>query len=97
MLNAKQAINKLLIVGLGLIGGSVALAARRAGFANSYLGVDLAYEERQGAISLGVVDQASASLAELAPDADLILLAVPVLAMEPVLRDRKSTRLNSSH
>lgn len=85
MVEANQAVNKLLIVGLGLIGGSVALAARRAGFANSYLGVDLAYEERQGAISLGVVDQVSASLAELAPDADLILLAVPVLAMEPVL------------
>ncbi|WP_027850070.1 bifunctional prephenate dehydrogenase/3-phosphoshikimate 1-carboxyvinyltransferase [Marinospirillum insulare] len=78
-------VNKLLVVGLGLIGGSVALAARRAGFANHYLGVDLAYDERQGALSLGVVDQASASLAELAPDADLILLAVPVLAMEPVL------------
>lgn len=85
MVEANQAVNKLLIVGLGLIGGSVALAARRAGFANSYLGVDLAYEERQGAMSLGVVDQVSASLAELAPDADLILLAVPVLAMEPVL------------
>ena len=89
MAEAKQAVNKLLIVGLGLIGGSVALAARRAGFANTYLGVDLAYEERQGAISLGVVDQVSASLAELAPDADLILLAVPVLAMEPVLRALK--------
>lgn len=78
-------VNKLLVVGLGLIGGSVALAARRAGFAQSYLGVDLVYEERQGAISLGVVDKVSAELAELAPDADLILLAVPVLAMEPVL------------
>lgn len=79
-------INRLLIVGLGLIGGSVALAARRAGFANTYLGVDLALDERQGALALGVVDQASESLAELAPQADLILLAVPVLAIEPVLQ-----------
>lgn len=82
-------INKLLVVGLGLIGGSVALAARRAGFANTYLGVDLAYDERQGAISLGVVDQVSESLAELAVDADLIVLAVPVLAIQPVLQALK--------
>ncbi|WP_072324857.1 bifunctional prephenate dehydrogenase/3-phosphoshikimate 1-carboxyvinyltransferase [Marinospirillum alkaliphilum] len=79
-------INKLLVVGLGLIGGSVALAARRAGFAAEYLGVDLAQDERQGALTLGVVDRASESLAELVPEADLLVLAVPVLAMQPVLQ-----------
>lgn len=79
-------IKNFLIVGLGLIGGSVALAARKAGFAEHYLGVDLAQDERQGALTLGVVDQASDRLEELVPDADLILLAVPVLAMESVLQ-----------
>lgn len=78
-------VNKLLIVGLGLIGGSVALAARRAGFAQQYLGVDLERQERQDAEALGVVDLTSSKLEDLAPDADLILLAVPVLAMEKVL------------
>jgi len=89
------AIKKLLVVGLGLIGGSVALAARKAGFAEQYLGVDLAQDERQGALTLGVVDQVSDRLEELVPDADLILLAVPVLAMEPVLKTLKPHLKNS--
>ncbi|WP_114418894.1 bifunctional prephenate dehydrogenase/3-phosphoshikimate 1-carboxyvinyltransferase [Marinospirillum perlucidum] len=79
-------VRNLLVVGLGLIGGSLALAARRAGFAEHYLGVDLAQDERQGALTLGVVDEASDKLEEMAPRADLILLAVPVLSMESVLR-----------
>ncbi|MDR9468799.1 prephenate dehydrogenase/arogenate dehydrogenase family protein, partial [Marinospirillum sp.] len=82
-------IKNFLVVGLGLIGGSVALAARKAGFAERYLGVDLAQDERQGALTLGVVDEVSEHLEDLAPQADLIVLAVPVLAMEPVLQALK--------
>jgi len=82
-------IKNFLVVGLGLIGGSIALAARQAGFAERYLGVDLAQDERQGALTLGVVDEVSEHLEELASQADLIVLAVPVLAMEPVLQALK--------
>ena len=79
-------VNNLLVIGLGLIGGSTALAARQAGWARHYLGVDLAYDERQGALAHQVVDEVSDSVAELVPRADLIVLAVPVLAIEGVLR-----------
>jgi prephenate dehydrogenase len=64
------------IVGLGLIGGSIALRARATWRGVKLLGVD-----RDGviasAVSRQVVDQARASVADLA-DADLVVLAVPV-------------------
>lgn len=82
-------VENFLVVGLGLIGGSLTLAAQQAGFAKNYWGVDLNQEERQAAKALGVVSQTSASLETLAPQADFILLAVPVLAMPKVLAQLK--------
>lgn len=80
----------LVIVGLGLIGGSVALAARRFTGVRQVFGVDVNTEELEVARSLGVIDQGFSSFPDLAHhvdarDIDLIVLAVPVLAMSKVL------------
>ncbi len=69
--------HKLAIIGVGLIGGSAALALRQAGQTGQIIGVGRDDESLQQAIDLGVIDQA-ASLEDAVRDADLILLATPV-------------------
>lgn len=68
------------IVGVGLIGGSLALALKEAGVAGRILGFDLDQHNLAQALQLGVIDHACNGPDELA-DADLIFLATPVLAM----------------
>ncbi|HZX27757.1 MAG TPA: prephenate dehydrogenase/arogenate dehydrogenase family protein [Telluria sp.] len=86
--------DKVVVVGVGLIGGSFALALRRAGFAKRIVGVgrDAATVER--ARALGIVD-AGEPMETAIPGADLVLLAAPVAqtgkilaAMLPYLDER---------
>jgi prephenate dehydrogenase len=65
------------VVGIGLIGGSLALALRQNGFARQVLGVDLNPLHGEQAIRLGLVDEI-VSLEEGVARADLIILATPV-------------------
>jgi prephenate dehydrogenase len=76
---AEPPFARLAIVGLGLIGGSIALAARRAWPALAIVGVDRP-EPVERARRRGAIDESRASVAELA-DADLIVLATPVPAI----------------
>lgn len=75
---------KLVIVGVGLIGGSVALAARHAGLAGRIVGVGRAGENMDQALRLGVID-ANEPLEQAVRDADFILLAIPVGQMPGVM------------
>ncbi|MFC4768941.1 prephenate dehydrogenase [Effusibacillus consociatus] len=70
--------NKILIVGCGLIGGSLALAFRSHGVVKEIVGVDLDTEGLNKALSLGVIDAAYSRVEETVSDVDLIILAVPV-------------------
>ena len=72
------------IAGLGLIGGSVALAVRRAWPGAVVAGMDLDEEVVRDALARGVVDRASTTLASL-DDVDLIVLAAPVGANAALL------------
>jgi len=74
------------VVGLGLLGGSVALAARRRGVARTVVGATRSADARAAALARGAVD-AVAEPAEAARGADLVVLATPVGVMERVLRD----------
>jgi len=74
----------LAVVGVGLIGGSVAAALRQQGAVTRILGVDPDPQARQQARALGLIDEA-ASLEQAAAQADVIVLAVPVGAMIEVL------------
>lgn len=80
---------KLCIVGVGLIGGSFALAARRHELFRRIAGVDADPDNLARARELGVIDTAHADPAEGAAGADLVLLAVPVGAFENLLRALK--------
>jgi len=70
-------IQSVAIFGVGLIGGSFALAIRKAGFAGRIVGVS-SPETTERAIELKVID-AGATLAEAAQSSDLIYLAQPIL------------------
>lgn len=70
-------IHTLAIVGVGLIGGSIALAARRRGIAARILGIDRQRATLDSALRDGVLDEAHADLTAAA-SADLILFCTPV-------------------
>ena len=76
---------KLALIGCGLIGGSFALALKRANGVDQVSGFSASIRSREKALSLHVIDQAAASIQEAVKDADLILVAVPVNAMEACL------------
>ncbi|MCX7628250.1 MAG: prephenate dehydrogenase/arogenate dehydrogenase family protein [Methylophilaceae bacterium] len=80
-----QLFEKLAIFGVGLIGGSVALAMRQAGQVGTIVGVGRSGDTLQEALALGVIDRAE--LPEIAVEgADMVLLATPVGQFEPILR-----------
>lgn len=78
-------IGRLVVVGLGLIGGSFAKGLRERGLCREVVGVDLDAESRRLAVQLGVVDRCESDLASACQGAQIIQLAVPILAMEKVL------------
>ncbi len=80
-------INKLVIVGVGLIGGSLALALRQAGAVKEIVGVGRSQENLETARTLGIIDRIETSLADAALDADVVVLAVPVAAMQPTMQE----------
>lgn len=91
---AEPIFDRVALVGLGLIGASLSLAARRAGAARSVVGADSDPEAREVAAALGVVDEVCADPAEAAANADLVVIATPVGAagavaerMAPALAD----------
>lgn len=66
------------IVGVGLIGGSLALAAKGAGMVGAVVGVGRSAASREVALARGLVDRATDDLAAGVAGADLVVLAVPV-------------------
>jgi prephenate dehydrogenase len=79
-------IEKLVIVGVGLIGGSFALALKEAGAAGRVIGVGRGAGNIRRALELGIIDAGGAFDQATFGDADLVLLAVPVGQMQTVMR-----------
>jgi prephenate dehydrogenase len=77
--------DRLVIIGVGLIGGSAAAALRRAGRVKHIVGVGRGRSNIERALELGVIDEASADIATAVKGADTVLLAVPVRQNEGVL------------
>lgn len=78
---------KVALIGLGLIAGSMAHAMRRDRLADHIAGHARSPETRATAREIGLVDSVHDSAAEAVNDADLVVLAVPVGAMEAVARE----------
>ncbi len=75
---------KIGVVGLGLIGGSFALALKKNGFDGHILGIDNNPEHRKKAITLGLVEDCT-SFEDLHKQVDVVLLATPVDAIKELL------------
>ncbi len=79
--------NRVALIGLGLIAGSMAHAMRRGGLAGEIVGTARSAETRAVAREIGLVDRVTDTAAEAVKDADLVVLAVPVGAMAAVAED----------
>ncbi len=77
-------IDKLAVVGVGLIGGSLALALKEAGAVGHVVGIGRGLPNLETALQLGVVDSFTRDLAEGVAGADVIFLATPVLSLGAV-------------
>lgn len=78
-------MKKIVIFGVGLIGGSVALALKKAGSTAQIVGVGRSSESLQVALDLGVIDTATSDIADAVKDADIILIAAPVAQTPSIL------------
>ena len=79
-------LNRLVIIGIGLIGGSLAKAARHVGAAKTVIGVGRNEFNLKRAVELGVIDSYALDPKDAVVDADLVVIATPVLSIEKVLR-----------
>jgi prephenate dehydrogenase len=79
--------NRVAIIGLGLIGGSIGLALHRAKGAREVTGYDLGKGICDRARKSGAIDQPYMALADAVKGAELIILATPVGAMRALLQD----------
>ena len=77
---------QLAVIGCGLIGGSFALALKRAGLVKSVVGYSKSPSTTERARKLGVIDQAAESALLAVSGADIVLISVPVAATEPTLK-----------
>lgn len=78
---------RVALIGLGLIAGSMSLAMRRAGVAGEITGYARSAETRVTAREMGLVDRVCDTATEAVNDADLVVLAVPVGAMGSVMAE----------
>lgn len=89
-------VRRLAVIGLGLIGGSFAKGLREGGHCAEVVGFDLDPRSRELAVELGVVDRCADSLEDACRGADVIQLAVPILAMERLLAELASLDLGEA-
>ena len=82
-------MNKLVIFGVGLIGGSVALALKKADFVTHIVGVGRTEKSLNDALELGVIDALETSIHAACAQADMILIAAPVAQTKAILHSIK--------
>ena len=82
-------IDRLCIIGVGLIGGSLARALRDAGACREVVGAGRNAGNLQTAVELGVIDRYETDLAQAVSGADMVVVCVPLGAMEGVFNTIK--------
>ncbi|HNW61973.1 MAG TPA: prephenate dehydrogenase/arogenate dehydrogenase family protein [Piscinibacter sp.] len=78
--------NQLGVIGCGLMGGSFALALKRAGLVKRVIGYSKSPSTTEKARQLGVIDQAAESALLAVSGSDIVLIAVPVSATEATFK-----------
>jgi prephenate dehydrogenase len=79
-------IHKLAIIGVGLIGGSLAIALRRAGVVDRIVGCGRGEDNLKKAVELGVIDEYTQEIPKAVATADVVFVAVPLGAMKNVFQ-----------
>jgi cyclohexadieny/prephenate dehydrogenase len=80
-------IERVALIGVGLIGSSIARAARAYGAAKTIVATARSDKTRQRVAELGIADHVVASNAEAAKDADLVIVSIPVGQSGPVAKE----------
>ncbi|MBV1880742.1 MAG: bifunctional prephenate dehydrogenase/3-phosphoshikimate 1-carboxyvinyltransferase [Pseudomonadales bacterium] len=89
--NAKEPkIKKLVIIGLGLIGGSLALALRRADYVGTIVGCSRSQSTLDKALQMGMIDQGELDVAVAVRNADMVVLAAPILSTQALFESMKN-------
>lgn len=84
-------VDHIAFVGVGLIGGSLALALKQSGFCRKTTGYARNLANLELAKKLGVLDYLADNVSDAVKDADIIVLAVPLGAMEGILGEIRET------
>lgn len=84
-------IQRLTIIGVGLIGGSLARALKQIGQCDEVIGCGRNPEHLQQAVDLGVIDHFTTDMAEAVIDADMVVVAVPLSATASVFTAIRNT------
>jgi prephenate dehydrogenase len=86
-----DSIGRLAVIGVGLIGGSLARALRKAGRVDEIVGCGRGSVNLEQAVKLGVIDRYSHDVSEAVRDADVVFLAVPLGAMRGAFEAMRAT------
>lgn len=78
-------VNRIAVIGLGLIGCSWVKGLRDRGCVASVVGCDRNLDSMQQAVELGIIDEYAETPAEAVAKADLVIVSVPILSVRPVL------------
>lgn len=84
-------IERLCIIGVGLIGGSLARALREAAYVKEIVGSSRSAEHLQKAVELGVIDRYDTDLRKAVQGADMVFVSVPLGAMAAVFESIKDS------
>ncbi len=86
-MSAEPLFARVALIGFGLIGGSIARAARLQGLAGEIVTTARSAATRARVLELGIVDRVVETSAEAVKDADLVILCIPVGACGPVAEE----------
>ena len=84
-------IGRLAVIGVGLIGGSLARALRTVGLVDEVVGCGRGRANLEQAVELGVIDRYTHDIGEAVADVDLVFLAVPLGAMHEAFARMRDT------
>jgi prephenate dehydrogenase len=93
---SEHRVDTVCIIGTGLIGGSLALAIRRAGFCREIVGAGRTEETLIKAVELGVIDRYDTRISNAAQDADIVVVCVPLGSMHAVFEQLSAAELENT-
>ena len=85
--NNKNIFNNIGLIGLGLIGGSLARAIKKDNLANIVTGYAKSSQSLNAAAEIGMIDKAAGSLKELASNCDIIIICTPLSTYENIFKE----------